>query len=403
MKRRDGNLERMAELTEMRTAACPICSDATRQVLELHFGKKMQLPTEISIRHCAHDNFLFVGNGKQADYDAYYAGVANDTYHREISGGAVQSPIAGRQFEKITAMVSDFFATPRHVLDFGCGEGSLLLEFASKFPASAFYGFEPGPAAKHAVSSAQSFGLRNLSICGLTECRARGPFDLVIASHVFEHVLDFGSLGVMQSLVKEGGLIYVEVPDAAGYPEYARREFLYYFDRLHVNHFTTKALGNLLRGLGFGYVTHTQYSIPYRDGGEYPVLGVLFRQGAASAEIEAANVFETSERYIHSEQARASETAKTLKSLDGVLIWGMGDNFYRSSENGGPLENLAEVMLLDRTPREVMYGGRAQKTMDPVEAVRKYAWPVVVTVSEARNQIGREIAAIDPERRIFYL
>src|ERR1700730_14195342 len=67
----------------MRNDRCPICGAESAEVLQLHFNTKMSLPTEISIRHCASDNFLFVANGDQESYDAYYKSLANDSYHAE--------------------------------------------------------------------------------------------------------------------------------------------------------------------------------------------------------------------------------------------------------------------------------------------------------------------------------
>jgi len=37
-------------------------------------------------------------------------------------------------------------------------------------------------------------------------------------------------------------------------------------------------LVRLLAAHGFGYVRHFEYKFPYRDGGEYPALGMLFKR-----------------------------------------------------------------------------------------------------------------------------
>src|SRR5271170_3933670 len=93
----------------MRNAYCPVCRQATETRLRLQFGKKMQLPTEVELRHCKRDNFLFLGSGLQSDYDQYYAAVANDSVHHEVSVGAVRSPISIRQNDHLATALGGFF------------------------------------------------------------------------------------------------------------------------------------------------------------------------------------------------------------------------------------------------------------------------------------------------------
>jgi hypothetical protein len=387
----------------VRNANCPICSCGTEPVLQLRFGKKLQLPTELELRHCGRDNCLFMARGHQSDYDQYYAMVANDSCHQEVSGGIPRSPISKLQKDHLVAALAGFFATPRKVLDFGCGGASLLLELAASFPSSAFCGFDPGPAAQNGADNAKRMGLPNLSIADLSECTKRGPYDLVIASHVIEHVLDLDLIHLLHGLVADNGLLYVEVPDSLHYETQPRLEFLYYFDRLHVNHFTPQSLARLVGGYHFGYVTHFEYAFPYRDGGEYPALGMLFRKGGATVEIVSPSILDGANRYLQQEKERARPVAAMLDTFEGVLVWGAGDNFYRSAENGGPLSNLRNIVVLDRRPHEVMIGDRKHQTLEPESGIRNHPWPVVVTVSEGRKEISSQVADIDPGRRVIYI
>ena len=222
----------------MRNDRCPICGSESAEILQLHFSTKMSLPTEISIRHCPLDNFLFVANGDQESYDAYYKSLANDSYHAELAGGDLHSPIASLQRDQLGPLLGGFFSQPRRVLDFGCGEGWLLLELASKFPSSIFRGFDPSPGAAIGSSRAQKLALTNLTISDQNPSDA--SYDLIIASHVVEHLLNFELLQTWNSLLTKNGLLYIEVPNSLQYASRERGQFLYYFDRIHVNHFTPR-------------------------------------------------------------------------------------------------------------------------------------------------------------------
>ncbi len=387
----------------IRNHRCPICESASDSVLKLRLNTKMKLPTEPEIRYCALDNFLFVANGSQQDYDEYYKFLANDSYHSELSGGNLRSPISKLQRDHLVEASGGFFESNRRVLDFGCGEASLLVELAIDFPSSIFFGFDPGPASQIGRSKAESLGLKNLFVADLKECMDRGPYDLVIASHVVEHLLDFDLLHLLNTLLIEGGLLYVEVPNALQYSTHNRQEFLYYFDRLHVNHFTPQSLARIAAKAGFGYLRHFEYGFPYRDGNAYPGLGMFFKKGEPSSAISSPSLLETTQRYISQEKERARKVAAQFNACEGVLVWGAGDNFYRSVENDGPLSGLSNMVLLDRRPQEISIGDRKYTTRDPQSGIRLHPWPVVVTVSEARKSIGEQVVNIDPSREIFFV
>jgi hypothetical protein len=220
---------------------------------------------------------------------------------------------------------------------------------------------------------------------------------------VVEHLLEFDSVRLLSSLMAENGLLYVEVPDPLHYETFERREFLYYFDRLHVNHFTPQSLARLGARNGFTAIRHFQYSFPYRDGGEYPALGMLFRKGGQNAAVTSPDILEVANRYIRQEKTRARRIGAQLQTFEGVLVWGAGDNFFRSIDNSGPLSSLRNFVLLDRRTHEVMIGERKYQTTEPQNGIRSYDWPVVVTVSEGRKTISRQIGEIDPDRRIYYI
>jgi 2-polyprenyl-3-methyl-5-hydroxy-6-metoxy-1,4-benzoquinol methylase len=347
------------------------------------------------------DNFLFVASGDQDSYDEYYKSLANDSYHAELADGDLHSPIVQLQRDRLANLLNGFFCQSRKVLDFGCGEGWLLVELAREFPSSTFRGFDPSPGAQTGSHKAQTLGLKNLTISDQKPIDA--PYDLVIASHVVEHLVDFDVLHSWRFLLAENGLLYVEVPNPLQYATHERLEFLYYFDRIHVNHFAPQSLVRLLAAHKLGYVGHFEYNFPYRDGGEYPALGMLFRKGQEPVEISSRSIRENAMLYISQEKVRAKALTEQLKTFEGVLVWGAGDNFYRSSENGGPLSNPQNVVVLDKHPQVITIGERKWTTEIPAEGIRRYGWPVVITVSEGRKAIRQQVKEIDPSRQVFFL
>ena len=78
-----------------------------------------------------------------------------------------------------------------------------------------------------------------------------GAFDLVVLSHVLEHVADLGgAASALSRLVAPDGMVYVEVPDAAHYCDHLVAPF-HDFNTEHINHFSLTLLDALLVRHGF--------------------------------------------------------------------------------------------------------------------------------------------------------
>jgi 2-polyprenyl-3-methyl-5-hydroxy-6-metoxy-1,4-benzoquinol methylase len=380
----------------VRTEACPICAGPTNAVVRLDLGAKPPLPATLPIQACEVCDFAFVAAGDARDYDAYYAAVANDECHREVEGAdspsAQQAALLRRQLGRL----------PARVLDFGCGSGDLLAELAAANPDSHFVGWDVSAPAL-GTARQRLANLANAAIVPFEALASEGPFDLVILSHVLEHLLEFSLLATLRDLLADDGVIYIEVPDALRYEHRPRLEYLYYFDRLHVNHFTPQALASLGAKFGFGFTGQVERDFRYRDGQPYPAVGVFFRKDEPMAAVDSPDLGASLGRYLAGERHRFADVTRELSQLPGVLVWGAGDNFHRAASAGGPLSGLAKMRLLDRRTFRVRVGGADYETEPPEQTIRACPWPLVITVSEHRSAIQRQVVAIDPLRPIHFL
>jgi SAM-dependent methyltransferase len=131
------------------------------------------------------------------------------------------------------------------VLDVGCGMGGMLVAFAME--GCEVIGFDYGA---QYTSKARRLGL-DVRTGGFETVADERPFDLIMMSHVLEHVADpIEFARGAARLLAEDGLCYVEVPGIfnirAGYDG----DFLTYLQNAHQWHFTAATLRAVLARAG---------------------------------------------------------------------------------------------------------------------------------------------------------
>lgn len=341
-------------------APCPICHRVeTTALRRMGFGEKPHLPAVVTLHACPYCDFAFTWPRDAEGYRAHYASVVNDLTQRH---GQYQN---SRQIE----ILVDLIATNpvRSVLDFGCGGGGLIHALAARFPEVDFRGFD--------VNADFPSGLPNLKFETALPDRRH---DLVILSHVVEHIPDLTEVSGLFDLVAPGGLIYVEMPDPFRYEALDQPQFGYYLDRLHINHFSQKAFLKLAPG-HFDVVWGGTYPMPYSLGETYPAQFVALR-----ARLRPTSVQNAIEAYVASEVSRWATQRETLKGRR-FFVYGFGDNFHRSLSPGGPLEGLEDqiIAIIDRNaPALAVHNPTGFSFVEPTDRLRIDGNLIVCTVSQ---------------------
>lgn len=380
---------------------CPLCDRDSRPLDVFEFAKRPDLPTRVHFEFCAACNFVFAGDVSAAAYRRYYASIRNDEGH-VIDGDEADSD-AQLQAALIRECLDPGFAG--RVFDFGCGQGRLLAAVARLFPDATFYG--------HDVADFTPAGSDIRFVATLDDLEGR--FDMIVVSHVLEHLVSFEILNSLERLLALGGRLYVEVPNPLEYGACPRREYLYYFDRLHINHFGTRAMQRLLDRCGLETLRRGTHRFRYRDGFYPAMYHVATRVGdrmvdvrdrarllAAEDDEDALDVVYRA--YRDDESHRAAELRRRLAIAggpDGVLVYGAGDNFRRSRRPGGPLHGLRLLAVMDRRAREIPAETDLAFELPGVALARFPEAPVVVTTSQGSGEIAGAIRASWPARPVF--
>jgi SAM-dependent methyltransferase len=263
----------------------------------------------------------------QSQYDRVYANLSR--YAAGPAAHVVESERDLHRFQEVAAaidaVVSDRTA---RIVDIGCANGLLLRALRDRGYRNVC-GVDPSPAC---VAHAARIPGVDAFVGSLSAIpAAAGPIDVVVLSHVLEHVRDVRrALTDLNGCLARNASVYVEVPDAARYVEFAWSPFQD-FNTEHINHFSETALRNLLRQCGFTpYRTGTK-TILSAPGMLYPAL---FCFGVIDDDREA--LIQKDEELEQRLRAYVRVSTQLMRDIDArlqhalagapaVIVWGTGE------------------------------------------------------------------------------
>jgi SAM-dependent methyltransferase len=313
----------MTEPADAPAVACPLCAGLTgAEITTLAFRRKGDLPERLSLHVCRDCDLVFTWPRNAKAYEAYYAEVAND-FINSVSNFRNQD-----QLLRLSRFIET--GTMTRVLDFGCGGGGLLAALAARHPDVVFVGFD--------VNGCFPADAPNLAF---TQTMPDDIFDLVILSHVLEHATD--PRGMLEGLKPRARNLYVETPCPENYTAVNQPQYLYYIDRLHINHFGYRSLLKAM-GSDFCLLEYGRYNMPYDVGPSFPCQYAVFAAAPDPTPVQTAIT-----EYLR-EQAAGFAAVKAGLQNRRFYVYGFGDNLFRSRSPGGSLHGLdAQVLgVIDR-------------------------------------------------------
>jgi hypothetical protein len=313
----------MTEPVDAPAVACPLCArHPGDEITTLAFRRKGDLPERISLHACRDCDLVFTWPREAEAYEAYYVEVAND-FVTSVSNFRNQD-----QLLRLSRFIEGRSMT--RVLDYGCGGGGLLAALSARHPDVAFVGFD--------VNGGFPADAPNLTF---TQALPDDVFDLVILSHVLEHAVDPG--GMLEGLKPCARSLYVEAPCPENYLAIDQPQYLYYIDRLHINHFGYRSLLKAV-GSGFRLLEYGHYSMPYDVGPSYPCQYAMFAAAPDPTPVQTAIT-----DYLREQAAKFAAVQAGLQNRR-FYVYGFGDNLLRSRSPGGPLHGLdAQILgVIDR-------------------------------------------------------
>ncbi len=310
---------------------CPICDNTRGEVLHTQrfvLPEGHPLTAGYDVVCCSQCGFAYADTTVgQHEYDEFYARLSKYTDNKTSTGGGLATWDADRLRHTAQDIARVIPQPDAHIVDIGCANGGLL-QALRDLGYSNLCGIDPAPACVR--QAAQTSGaIAYLGSLSNIPANA-GVFDMVILSHVLEHVKDLRlALDGLKPFLKPGASLYVETPDARRYADFVFAPFQD-FNTEHINHFSPVTMANLLHRGGFAPFESGTKEILSAPDMPYPALFVFARQISGSPAIVAQDV-ELKSRLLEyialSQQVMAEIEARlqTVLAQDSkVIIWGTG-------------------------------------------------------------------------------
>jgi len=380
--------------------SCPVCKNDSKgevlhtQAFVLPAGHILSAAAKYDVVSCSECGFVFADTPVGQDvYDRYYSQMS--IY--EMDYGALDISKHMSQAKLIGSFLNDENAK---IVDMGCGNGGLL-QALKEIGYKNLTAIDPS---RKCIDNIRKHGISGIE-GSLFQNNISEKFDLVILSHVLEHIVNVSSaLQVLRSMLSDNGMIYIEVPDASRYADHYIVPY-YYFDTEHINHFEEVSLINMGFENGLRVMYLGKKDLVLGPDVKYPAVYAVFAKSHTSGS------WKTNERDRVLDYVDLSRNATGILDLiddlvnskEEIYIWGAGNYTMRLLENS-PLCRCNIGGFIDKDPNKCKMR-ILDKEVSGTAIIKEIPEEVTIVVCSAiySGEILKEIESMHVRNKIVVL
>lgn len=333
---------------------CPSCGNLNHQLMfdfQINNFDQYQLLKDIRIAQCKECGFILNDIVNEIQLNQFYT--QESQYHSGNSFGTGGVNNADKQrYDLYENLLSKYINKNSHIYDIGCAKGGLIQHFNSLGYMNTA-GIEINQAL---VNFAKSLGLNVQEGDATNIPLTNNESDVLIFSHVFEHLLEFEkTLTSINRVLKDEGLLFIEVPNANEYFKYPVFDFFWLGIREHINHFSKNTLHGILSNYGFEMIEVLETNISYDNKKySYPSLICIFRKTKVNKiEKNSDKVLDQNiTTYLQQEYTKVFNHTKNLIHIFSqykyIYFWGIGQEFFILSSFLNLEKYRSQIILIDR-------------------------------------------------------
>lgn len=346
---------------------CPLCSgEEVMPLADLEFGDFDRSSFErrvvlVACRFCG-QVFNDVALNQEA-LEQYYRDEALYAADMGVgSGGA--GPLDQKRYAGTLGVLAPFLPSrDAAIVDVGCAKGGFLA-FLQEQGYTNLAGVDLN-------RDCVAFVENTLGIPATVGTVHHLPYDdrgatVLVYSHVLEHVDNLGAaLREAWRVLRDDGVLLVEVPDASRYADYPVFDFYWLSQKEHINHFDTIHLTWLAQAAGFHPLRVGTMLMLMAPQVENPLIYAVFQKRHHPAPSQRPHfdpgLYQALQGYIQAENRRLAPRRRLLSELAlskrPAYVWGIGLEFFCLYAQAG-LRDCNLRYLVDKNP------AKRQQTVD---------------------------------------
>ena len=379
---------------------CPVCnSEEANFIYKVQFALFDNHPMMdgYNVVQCKQCSFIYADTHvTQKELDNYYKKLSKYEDKNIGTGGGYNKNDKDRLL-KTAEFISSYLPDKNaRILDLGCANGGLLKELKS-LGFTNLVGLDPSSICVEITKNEVGCEAYQMSLFNIDE--SLGKFDLVILSHVLEHLLDLTStIHTLNNLLKEGSQLYVECPDASNYNKVIHAP-LQEFNTEHINHFTEVSFENLFGLHGYQEIcTGNKIMKIASDQDYYGVYGIFKKTvGVSDYTLKPdEEIIDIIFDYIRKSERIFDDILDNFSGIDpseSIALYGTGQFAFKLLSRLG-LKNYNDIKLFDNNALNVgkkIQGVEILPGKNIVSEYEKAPFTIVITSLIYENGIRKQI------------
>jgi hypothetical protein len=233
-----------------------------------------------------------------------------------------------------------------------------------------------------------------------------GSFGGVILSHVLEHVCDLhGAMTALGNKLSPGAWLYIEVPDAPRYKEFLCSPFQD-FNTEHINHFSVRALANLVGLHGFVVEHSGQKEISAAKNIPYPAVFVFARRTGETQPLVPDRDLEAKLRDYVTASSELLEVISArvdaiVAKAQPLVVWGTGQLTLKLMSDTA-LKDADIIAFVDSNPVHQGKTLRGVQIIAP-SALKKMPFPILIASLVNAESIRAALDSLDLSNPVLKL
>ena len=331
---------------------CPVCRSVKRSLLyrqsfeQLSRARLLNGYDVVVCRDCGAG--FASGIPEQAVFDAYYRDLSkyDDRDNRPAESHTVEP-----RFYSVADVVTPFIPDAgARVFEIGSGSGGLMKALYER-------GFQnvcasdPSPACVRATQ--ELHGIPAVAGTVFTVPKPEAPYDFLVLVGVMEHIRDLDrAVERFHELLRDGGRVYLEVPDASRYTPQQDAPFQE-FSLEHINFFSPESLANLKQARGFRALETGRTARPQHEI-TCPAAYGVFEKSEQSFPMKRDEQTEPGLQVYVEGCLQEDTRIRTLIGQatapgESLIVWGVGAHTLRLLATGG-LDPARVSLFVDSNP-----------------------------------------------------